>query len=223
MAYPVKSNGHTIYLHMEGSGKPLLVINGLTRPLSSWSKFTRAMNYGRTVISFDAPGVGQSPTPMFPLSISALASMVADILDKCGLEKCDIIGFSHGGAVAQQFAYQYPHRVDRLILASTLCGIGHAPGNPVALYSMREPKTSVLGALWRLLAISSWSSVPFLTKIKAPTLVICGINDNIAPVSNSRYLANRIPNATLVIINAKHDLQDSDYEQFAAQVDAFLT
>jgi pimeloyl-ACP methyl ester carboxylesterase len=38
------------------------------------------------------------------------------------------VGFSYGGAVAQQFAHDHPDRIRRLVLAATTCGIGALPG-----------------------------------------------------------------------------------------------
>jgi pimeloyl-ACP methyl ester carboxylesterase len=53
----------------------------------------------------------------------------------------------------------------------------------------------------------TWSSVPVLGCIDAPTLVVCGDYDTAVPPANSRILAARIRDARLVTIPAGHDLQ----------------
>lgn len=198
---------------MEGKGDPLLLLNGLTRPLESWGPFTQALS-GRTVVTFDAPGVGGSPTPILPLSISMLAGLAASVLDEAGLDSADVLGFSYGGAVAQQLAAHTPARVRRLVLVSTSCGVGATPGSQDALRGLRTPsdagcwpRPDALGTLWQSLAISSWSSIPFLGAIRAPTLVVCGSRDRVVPPANSTLLARRIPGADLVMLPAGHDLQ----------------
>jgi len=198
---------------VQGSGDPLLLLNGLARPLESWEPFTQALS-GRTVISFDAPGVGQSPTPMLPMSIPMLAGLAASVLDEAGVEEADVLGFSHGGAIAQQLAAQAATRVRRLVLVSTSCGLGATPGSRDVLRAMRPPpdarswpRPDAVGTLWHLLAISSWSSIPFLGAIRAPTLVVCGSRDRVVPPANSTSLARRIPGADLVMLPAGHDLQ----------------
>jgi pimeloyl-ACP methyl ester carboxylesterase len=181
----------------------------------------------RTIVSFDAPGVGQSPSPILPLSIAQLAELAVSVLDEVGLERVDLLGFSHGGAVAQQLAFQYPSRLRRLVLVATSCGAGATlsgwstlDGLGVASKFNRSQATS---AMWRTMAISAWSSIPFLGAITAPTLVVCGIDDRVAPIANSRSLAGRIPNASLIVLPDGHDLQRPEPATGLARVvDSFL-
>jgi pimeloyl-ACP methyl ester carboxylesterase len=228
-ARDVRVCGLRVRMLVQGAGRPLLLLNGLTRPLESWQPFVAAMS-GRTIVSFDAPGVGKSPAPVLPQSISALARIATSVLDAARVDTADVLGFSHGGAVAQQLAFQSPDRVRRLVLVSTSCGLGATPGSKNALRSLRPPTDAgdwpapdVLGALWHSLAISAWSSIPFLGAIRAPTLVVCGAHDRVVPPSNSRLLARRIPGAELVLLPAGHDLQSTaQASALASAVEEFL-
>jgi pimeloyl-ACP methyl ester carboxylesterase len=218
-------SGQRIAISIQGEGDPLLVINGLSRPTQSWDPFTTQL-HGRKVVSFDAPGVGGSPTPLRPRLISELASVAVAVLDAAEIDEADILGYSFGGAVAQQLAHDAPARVSALILASTSCGVGATPG--VATDVIRHlgrsldgkpwPLPDPLGLLWQTLAVSNWSSIPFLGSIQAPTLVVCGSRDSVVPPSNSRVLARRIPNATLVMLAGRgHDLQRGESAKALAQ------
>jgi pimeloyl-ACP methyl ester carboxylesterase len=219
-----------VCMRAAGTGEPLLLLNGLTRPLESWLPFTEAMS-GRTLITFDAPGVGGSRTPILPLSISTLAALAASVLDAVGVDRADVLGFSHGGAVAQQLAADAPSRVRGLILVSTSCGVGATAASQDALRSSAlRPATGstaardAVGALWHALAILSWSSIPFLGAIRAPTMVVCGSRDRVVPPENSSLLARRIPDAELVFLPAGHDLQRrGPAGDLAETVEQFLT
>lgn len=209
----VALGGLHVRVRIKGDGPALLLLNGLTRPLESWNPTASALP-GRTVISFDAPGVGGSPTPMLPMSIAMLAALATSVLDEAHVDTADVLGFSHGGAVAQQLAIDAPTRVRRLVLVSTSCGLGATLANQDALRSLRPradapawARPDALGTLWHFLAISSWSSIPFLGAIRTPTLVVCGVHDRVVPPSNSTILARRIPGAQLVMLPAGHDLQ----------------
>lgn len=208
-------SGLRVAMRVQGEGAPLLLINGITRPLQSWDAFIQELP-GRTLVSFDAPGVGGSPTPVRPLSIADLATVAMAVLDAAGLADADVLGFSHGGAVAQQLAHDAPDRVAGLILAATSCGVGATPGNRQDILRSLEsslddkpwPRPDPLGLLWQSMAVSSWSSIPFLGSIQAPTLVICGSRDSVVPPANSRVLARRIPHASRVTLTGRgHDLQ----------------
>ena len=207
-------SGLQIATRVQGEGDPLLLINGMTRPLQSWEPFTAALSR-RTIVSFDLPGVGGSPTSLLPLSIPALAAIAAQVLDAAGLHDADVLGYSHGGAIAQHLAGNAADRVRRLVLAATSCGVGATPGPGLAgLRGLGRPANGNASSYvdpralwWHSIAFSSWSSIPFLGAIKAPTLVVCGTRDRFVPPANSRVLAGRIPDARLVLLPAGHDLQ----------------
>ncbi len=223
----VEAGGCRINVRVEGQGEPLLLINGLTRPLGSWFPFAEAMK-GRRIVSFDAPGVGESANSLLPLSIAQLAAICVAVLDELRLERVDVLGFSLGGAVAQELAGTYPTRVRRLVLAATSCGIG----STLAGWDMRDGVAVVVNGLvranpvatiWRVMAFAAWSSIPYLGSIEAPTLVVCGSEDRVAPIANSRSLANRIPNARLIELDEGHDLQETGAaEDLARVVEGFL-
>jgi len=59
---------------------------------------------------------------------------------------------------------------------------------------------SLRGYLWQLAAIAGWSSLPWLHRVRAPTLVIAGDDDPIIPLANARLLAWRLPHATLEVV-----------------------
>ncbi len=121
-----------------GDGVPLLLITGLGGNTEMWSPF-RARLTTRRVIGFDAPGTGRSPSPMQPVTIEAMADLVAAVLDHCGIPSADVIGFSFGGFVAQQLAYAHPARVRKLVLAGTTCGLGGVPGSIGAMVALSTP------------------------------------------------------------------------------------
>lgn len=213
-AVSVSIGGLRIAAQISGSGDPVLLLNGMSRPMATWAELHDAFR-GRTIITFDAPGVGASQTPILPYSMVLLSELAAYILDEFGAPRADVVGFSFGGAVAQQVAADYPGRVNRLVLLSTSCGLGSVPARPLdAARIMWSPSpdrswspAQALGMMWQITAVSMWSSIPLLGSIRAPTLVLCGNRDSAVPSANSRILAARIPDARLVTISGGHDLQ----------------
>jgi pimeloyl-ACP methyl ester carboxylesterase len=72
-----------------------------------------------TVIAPDLLGHGQSGKPRGGYSLGAYASGIRDLLLALGYERATILGHSLGGGIALQFAYQFPERLERLILVSS--------------------------------------------------------------------------------------------------------
>src|ERR1700736_2726082 len=81
-----------------------------------------------------------------------LARQAAHLLDALGHPRVDVLGVSLGGAVAQELAIMNPHRVRRLVLASTMCGLGGLPGHPLALAILATPLRYYSPAFMRLTA-----------------------------------------------------------------------
>jgi len=127
--------GHRIHVADAGDGEPLLLMSGLGCNSDMWAPFVQELA-GRRIICFDAPGTGRSSTPLFPVSVAALAELAATVLDLYDVTSADVVGFSYGGAVAQQLAYDHPDRIRRLVLAATTCGLGSVPGSVQAMAAL---------------------------------------------------------------------------------------
>jgi poly(3-hydroxyoctanoate) depolymerase len=143
----VRIDGLKIRIRDTGDGPPVLLINGLGAPTSWWATLESRLS-GLRLISFDAPGVGHSQTPLQPVRVEALASIAAGVLDARGVERADVLGYSLGGMVAQEFALRYPGRVRRLVLAATSCGLGAVPAALVNLLNISTPLRYMSGTLF---------------------------------------------------------------------------
>jgi poly(3-hydroxyalkanoate) depolymerase len=62
------------------------------------------------------------------------------MLDELGHRDADVLGISWGGGLAQQFAFQNPHRCRRLVLVSTGTGWMMVPASPRVLGRMLGPR-----------------------------------------------------------------------------------
>ena len=130
--------GHRIFVTVTGEGDPLLLVPGLGNNVGMWVPFMQQFP-NRRIIRLDAPGSGLSSTPLFPITVPELADLLVAVLDDRGVPWADVVGFSYGGAVAQQLAFDHPTRVRRLVLAATNCGIGAFPGWLPAVMSLATP------------------------------------------------------------------------------------
>lgn len=145
----------------EGAGSPFLLINGIGATGELFHPFRQYFG-DRETITFDAPGVGASSTPTFPLTMSQLAAIVADTVRELGHDQVDVLGLSWGGALAMHLTWRYPALVRRLVLTATTPGWGALPGRPAAMAILASP--------------ARYRSPAYLRRV-APTLYGGGIVD----------------------------------------------
>ena len=119
----VKSDDIQIYYETQGTGTPLLLINGWGGNLDSWSKeMVDLLAEKHMVITMDNRGTGRSGKPDYPYTMDLMASDSAAVLDAVGVEKSHVMGFSMGGIITQAFGLNYPDRTLSLVLCGTGAG-----------------------------------------------------------------------------------------------------
>ena len=118
----IKVKDLSIYYNQTGNGPALVLLHGFTIDSRLWELQIDAFSEDFTVISWDAPGAGQSSDPGESFSLSDWADCISVLLDSAHVEKAHILGLSWGGILAQEFYHHHSHRVLSLILASTYAG-----------------------------------------------------------------------------------------------------
>ena len=108
---------------MFGKGDPILLIPALGMSMDGWEPtILRELSSNHTVIIFDNRGVGNTTIGTKQFSIQQFANDSAGLLDALKIQKANVLGYSMGSFIAQQFALTHPEKVDRLILIASTCG-----------------------------------------------------------------------------------------------------
>jgi pimeloyl-ACP methyl ester carboxylesterase len=110
---------HLAYRDSGGDGIPLLLIHGLMVSGEMYQPMSPALSTHHRVIVPDLRGHGRSGSLPGPYQVDQLAYDLAQLLDDLQVDVVNVLGYSQGGAVAQQFARDYPKRVNSLTLACT--------------------------------------------------------------------------------------------------------
>jgi pimeloyl-ACP methyl ester carboxylesterase len=161
-----------------------------------------------------------------------------------------VVGHSMGGAIAQALALRRLPQLARLVLVGTaarlrvaeaiLTGIlpqfeatvdliirfAWGPNAPAPLAARaRERMLAVDPAVFQrdFLACDAFDVREQVAQIELPTLVICGTEDKMTPLKHGRFLAEQIPQATLVTLDgAGHYLPLEQPQAVAAAITQFL-
>lgn len=115
-----------LFYETHGSGKPLIMIPGFASGAWTWFRQIADLSKDFQVITFDPRGIGKSKIEnsddLSNLSMQVFVHDVLQVLDELKIKKANVFGASFGGFVAQEFALQFPERVNKLILACTTAG-----------------------------------------------------------------------------------------------------
>jgi pimeloyl-ACP methyl ester carboxylesterase len=135
-------HGHRVRFHRAGHGPLVVLLHGIASTADTWSPVAGALARRHAVLAPDLLGHGESAKPRGDYSLGAYASGVRDLVAALGHDRATVVGHSLGGGIAMQFAYQFPERVERMVLISS-GGLGrevHAllraatlPGSELAL------------------------------------------------------------------------------------------
>ena len=102
-----------------GSGPPLLLVHGLMVTGEMFEPVLDRFSSRHCVIVPDLRGHGRSRGLPPPYTAAQLASDLSRLLDHLGIDSTAVLGYSQGGAIAQQLVLDHPERCDRLVLVCT--------------------------------------------------------------------------------------------------------
>jgi poly(3-hydroxyalkanoate) depolymerase len=79
-----------------------------------------------------------------------------------------------------------------------------------------------MGYVYQLLAMVGWTSLPWLSAVRQPTLILMGRDDPLVPVANGHILARLIPNSRLEVIDDGHLFIVAQPVETARRIEPFL-
>jgi pimeloyl-ACP methyl ester carboxylesterase len=116
-------NGINLAYRVKGEGPPLVIVMGYRLNSTAWpATFIERLAARFTVITPDNRGTGLSDKPVEGYALANMARDIAGLLDELNINQVHLLGYSMGGAIAQEFVRQFPNRVNRLLLCATMAG-----------------------------------------------------------------------------------------------------
>jgi len=116
----IKTPTGKIEYYTMGHGKPLILIAGYFANVKSWDMtLLKKLAKENEVIVLDNRNVGGSFNSSKNYDTADLSEDVNYLIQSLHFSKINLLGISMGGMIAQQFAINYPNKVDHLILVNT--------------------------------------------------------------------------------------------------------
>jgi len=232
------------------SRPPVVFIHGAGGAHLRWPPQTRRIP-GYRIYALDLPAHGKSDGLGFQ-RIGDYARAVIDFLDSVKLNSAVMIGHSMGGGIALTLALDFPKRVLGLGLIGTGARLRVSPQildsasrvetfpaavklindlefGPTASPRLKELARQRMSGIrptvlhGDFLACNEFDAINRLDEIAAPSLILCGAEDQLTPPKYSEYLHERISNSRLAVIpEAGHMVMLERPEAFTQIVAEFL-
>jgi pimeloyl-ACP methyl ester carboxylesterase len=230
---PAAVSGEAPPAHVEvrGGGDALLMLHGWGTSAELFAPLVEPLLPGRRLILPDLPGFGATPAPPAPWGTAEYVAWVVALLDRLGVERCDVIGHSNGGRIAVVLAASHAGRVRKVVLTGSA---GIRPRHTLA-YHLRVRGYKVLRAVAEAPAAPAWlrraararadrrgsedyraaSGVmrgtlvrlvnedvkPWLPRIRSPVLLVWGDRDAETPLRDAHVMEQLIADAGLVVFH----------------------
>lgn len=220
-----------LYYQEKGDKAPLILLHGNGQNGSYFKNQIDYFSSSYRVIALDTRGHGRSPRGTKPFTIEQFSCDLYDFMEELGLAEAVILGFSDGANIAMKFAMNYPNRVKALILNGGNLnpgGVKITTQLPIEIgyriagrFASKSPEAKRNAEMLGLMVNDPHIERDELSKITAPTLVICGRRDIIRE-SHTKEIAQNIPNAKLSVIQGNHFIASKNCLTFNREVEAFL-
>jgi 3-oxoadipate enol-lactonase len=115
------SNGIELEYLDRGEGEVILLLHGLGSTRADWDQQVEEFSREFRILAPDLRGHGNSSKPKdrSAYGIDKCAEDMQLLLRELDIEKCIVVGFSMGGAVAFQMAVDAPHLVTKMVIVNT--------------------------------------------------------------------------------------------------------
>lgn len=227
---PISSGIYYFFHPSENRSKPpVILIHGAGGSHLFWPPEIRRLPGPRVFVP-DLPGHGKSEG-IGQQSIAGYTKNIVAFMDAIGISKAVVVGHSMGGAIALDLTLNHPERVMGLGLVGSgarlrvapafLENAGNASTIPQVAEALKEfaysphtdPKLKDQASKRLIetrpavlhgdfLACDVFDVRERLSEIRVPTLILVGSDDQMTPVSFSQYMADRIPDSQLQVIDA---------------------
>ncbi|HZX71145.1 MAG TPA: alpha/beta hydrolase [Rhodanobacter sp.] len=213
----VEVQGASLYYATLGKGSPVLLLHGSLGSSDDWGHQVAALAAHHTVIVMDSRGQGRSTRDARPFSYDLMADDVVALLDKLGIAKVDVVGWSDGANIGLDLAMRHPARIGKLFAFGANANVSGMSGDPEkqpifplvmarmsADYARLSPTPKMFEALAGQMS-TMWATEPDwsdaqLAAITSPVWIVDGDHEEFIKREHTEHLAATIPGAGLLIL-----------------------
>lgn len=248
MVFTIKKEKEFSYIE-KGEGEVLLLLHGLFGALSNWEGVLKYFSPHYKVV---IPSLPIYVMPLRKMSLESLVKFIEAFVEFKKFESFTLVGSSLGGHLGLIYTLRYPEKIKRLVLIGSSGLSENTRGTSFPKrnnynyikerveYTFFDPKTAtqayvdkvfrITGDIPKALCIAAIARAAQknnmaqeIVNIKAPTLLVWGLNDTITPPMVAHEFNRLITNSKLQFIDeCCHAPMMEHPEKFNYILDQFL-
>lgn len=236
----VEHDGARIWYAAYGAGPTVLLLHGGLGHSGNWGYQVPALIHaGYRAVVIDSRGHGRSTRDARPFTYELMASDVLAVLDRLGVEKAAVIGWSDGACIALILGMQVPARIAGVFFFGCNMdpsGTKEFEFSPVLgrcfdrhardyaqLSATPDQFEAFSQAIDLMMKTQPNYSAADLAQIRVPVTIVQSEHDEFIKPEHAAYLAQTIPGATLQILpGVSHFAPLQRPEQFNSALLDFL-
>jgi len=213
----VDHDGARIWYAAYGSGAPVILLHGGLGNSGNWGYQVPALiDAGHRVIVIDSRGHGRSTRDMRPYTYELMATDVLAVMDRLGVRKAAIVGWSDGACTGLILARTHPERVAGVFFFACNMdpsGTKEFVATPVidrcfsrhtkdytALSSTPDQFDSFVEAVGLMQRTEPNYTATDLADIDVPVAIVHSEHDEFIKREHADHLARHIPGAELILL-----------------------
>lgn len=235
--------GRDIYYEEYGEGEPILLLHGGPGSIANFSKIIPELSKNYRVIAMDTPGQGHSERAE-DVSYQLLAENASAFIDKLGIKKCYVVGWSDGACTSLLLAANRPDAISKVFVSGGFSNIDGFTEEAKAFWSTISPE--IVEQTWggwhleyqQLYPENYWKILIHdlrdmvndkvyitdekLKNISSKVLLAYGDND-LFTMEHITFLSKTIPDTELMILpGTSHSTFDEQPEMMALAIKRFF-
>jgi pimeloyl-ACP methyl ester carboxylesterase len=237
----VQVNDIEMYYEVHGEGTPLLMLHGFGGASQVWIPYIEEYQQHFQLIIPDYRGHGQTTNPSKEFTARQAADDMFKLLDHLDISKVKGLGCSTGGDILLHMATKKPESVESMAVDGAVPYFPQQARKLMAVWSPTKEHKEIFQQIHHFgdeqinLIVEQMNGFsesyddmnftkPFLSTIKAKTLILLGDRDKYYPVEMATILYESIPDSYLWIVpNAGHALTYNNVKQVKDTILDFLT
>jgi pimeloyl-ACP methyl ester carboxylesterase len=236
----VETGGARIWHAAYGAGPPVILLHGGMGNAGNWGyQIPALVAAGHRVIVIDSRGHGRSTRDAKPYSYDLLGRDVLAVMDRLGIAKAPIVGWSDGACTGLVLARHFPDRIAGVFyFACNMDDSGTKPfvyteiiGRCLARHKLDYAALSAtpgdfdafMDAVGQMQRTQPNYTAADLAAIHVPVTIVQAEHDEFIKPEHAAYLAATIPGAKLVLLpGVSHFAPVQRPVQFTAAILDFL-